>query len=77
MNTTMIETGKANANDICDLGSVNEELITLTSKLYNEELTPKQISKICAMSYLDKLWLIAQYRQEIQMSSPPDLSNLY
>ena len=77
MNATMIETGKANANDICDLGSVNDQLISLTQELYKEPLTPKQIGKICAMSYLDKLWLIAQYKEEIQMTSPPDLSNLY
>lgn len=78
MNTTMITAGKANAlNKHLNVLDVNRELLTLTQELYKEPLTTKQIGKICAMSYLDKLWLIAQYKQEIEMTSSPDLSNLY
>jgi len=78
MNTTMITTGKANAlNKHLNVLDVNSELLALTEELYKQPLTAKQIGKICAMSYLDKLWLIAQYKQEIEMTSPPDLSNLY
>ena len=50
--------------------------IELTQTLYKKELTFKQISKICAMSYLDKLWLIAQYKVDLRIDSLPDLSNI-
>ena len=80
MNTTMIETGKADAiNVLCkEMGLVNYELVTLQQQLYGIELTHDQISKICAMSYLDKIWLIAQYKRDIRVTiDSPDLSALY
>lgn len=80
MNTTMIETGRADAiNVFCkEMGTVNHELIDLQQKLYDIELTHDQISRICAMSYLDKIWLIAQYKRDIRMTErSPDLSALY
>ena len=58
------------------MNSVNSQLIELTTELYKKELTFKQINKICAMSYLDKLWLIAQYKVDLRIDNLPDLSNL-
>jgi hypothetical protein len=62
--------------DCKEMNSVNSQLIELTQTLYKKELTFKQINKICAMSYLDKLWLIAQYKVDLRIDSLPDLSNL-
>ncbi len=80
MNAKMITPGKVNrvitVEDCKEMNSVNSKLVELTQILYKKELTFKQINKICAMSYLDKLWLIAQYRVDLRIDSLPDLSNL-
>lgn len=80
MNTVMITTGKADAvNVFCEeMNTIDFKLIDLQQKLYNIELTQNQINKICAMSYLDKIWLIAQYKKDIRVTeTSPDLSILY
>ena len=80
MNAKMITPGKVNRvitiEDCKEMNSVNSQLIELTTELYRKELTFKQINKICAMSYLDKLWLIAQYRIDLRIDTPPNLSIL-
>ena len=80
MNAKMITPGKVNrvitVEDCKEMNSVNSKLVELTQILYRKELTFEQINKICAMSYLDKLWLIAQYRVDLRIDSLPDLSNL-
>lgn len=77
MNAKMITSDKVITIEDCkEMNSVNSQLIELTTELYKKELTFKQINKICAMSYLDKLWLIAQYRVDLRIDSLPDLSNL-
>jgi len=77
MNAKMITSDKVITIEDCkEMNSVNSQLIELTTELYKKELTFKQINKICAMSYLDKLWLIAQYKVDLRIDSLPDLSNL-
>jgi hypothetical protein len=80
MNAKMITPGKVNKvitiEDCKEMNSVNSKLVELSQILYKKELTFEQINKICAMSYLDKLWLIAQYRVDLRIDSLPDLSNL-
>jgi len=77
MNAKMITSDKVITIEDCkEMNSVNSQLIELTTELYRKELTFKQINKICAMSYLDKLWLIAQYKVDLRIDSLPDLSNL-
>ena len=73
----MIASGKANVQKaLQESNSINNMLIDLTQQLYSTQLTKNQIDKICAMSYLDKLWLVAQYRIDLRMDTPPNLSNL-
>jgi len=80
MNAKMITPGKVNKvitiEDCKEMNSVNSKLVELSQILYRKELTFEQINKICAMSYLDKLWLIAQYKVDLRIDSLPDLSNL-
>jgi hypothetical protein len=77
MNAKMITSDKVITIEDCkEMNSVNSQLIELTQTLYKKELTFKQINKICAMSYLDKLWLIAQYKVDLRIDSLADLSNL-
>jgi hypothetical protein len=77
MNAKMITSDKVITIEDCkEMNSVNSQLIELTQTLYKKELTFKQINKICAMSYLDKLWLIAQYKVDLRIDSLPDLSNI-
>ena len=77
MNAKMITSDKVITIEDCkEMNSVNSQLIELTTELYKKELTFKQINKICAMSYLDKLWLIAQYKVDLRIDNLPDLSNL-
>lgn len=53
------------------------KLIKLASKVYNGRLSSEQIDKMCAMSYDDKLWLIAQYEEEVEYNTPPNFDHLY
>lgn len=55
----------------------NAKLIKLASKIYNGRLSSEQITKMCAMSYDDKLWLIAQYEEEVEYNTPPNFDHLY
>jgi hypothetical protein len=59
------------------LEETNAKLIKLASKVYNGRLSSEQITKMCAMSYDDKLWLIAQYEEEVEYNTPPNFDHLY
>lgn len=73
----MITTGEANVEKAFEeMNSINLQLIELTQQLYSTQLSKNQIDRICAMSFLDKVWLIAQYRIDLRMDNPPNLSNL-
>lgn len=73
----MITTGEANVEKAFEeMNSINLQLIDLTQQLYSTQLSKNQIDRICAMSFLDKVWLIAQYRIDLRMDTPPNLSNL-
>jgi hypothetical protein len=55
---------------------VNVELIDFAKYYYRESLDRDKIKEICSMSLDDKLWLLAQYKEELASASP-DLDNLY
>jgi len=55
---------------------VNVELIDFAKNYYRESLDRDKIKEICSMSLDDKLWLLAQYREELESGSP-DLDDLY
>ncbi len=54
----------------------NVELIDFAKHYYRESLDRDKIKEICSMSLDDKLWLLAQYREELASGSP-DLDDLY
>lgn len=53
------------------------KLVRLAGQVFKGRLSSKQISKMCAMSYNDKLWLIAQYEEEVKYNTPPNFDHLY
>lgn len=53
------------------------KLIRLASQVFKGRLSSEQINKMCAMSYNDKLWLIAQYEEEVEYNTPPNFDHLY
>ena len=55
---------------------VNKDLLVFATKYYGESFTPAKQKEICALSFEDKVWLLAQYKEELS-SNTPDLSNLY
>ena len=68
MNETMITTGKVNTEKVLKkMTAINSQLVQLTQQLYNTKLNEQQVNKVCAMSYIDKLWLIAQYRSDLRL----------
>lgn len=80
MNATVIDTGKVNAvkGFSEEMSMINSQLIDSLQKLYGIELTRKQISKVCSMPYIDKIWLIVQYNRDIRVTEKlADLSNLH
>lgn len=56
---------------------INKELLKFAEKYYCEALSEKQQKDICSMSIEDKLWLLAQYKEEFKPNSKPDLSFIY
>jgi hypothetical protein len=56
---------------------ITQELIEVSEKLFKEPLTNLQIMQIRKMDLKDKQWLLKQYKQEINFTKEPDLSNLY
>jgi len=55
---------------------VNKDLLVFASKFYGESFTPEKQKEICALPFEDKVWLLAQYKEELS-SDTPDLSDLY
>ena len=55
----------------------NKELLKFAAKYYCEPLSTKQQQDICSMPIEDKLWLLAQYKEEFKPNSKPDLSLMY
>jgi hypothetical protein len=55
---------------------VNKKLVEYANKFYGEFLTPDKERELCALSFKDKIWLLDQYKEELQ-SGTPDLSSLY
>lgn len=85
MNSNLITEEKESKSMTCYLtllaNEVNtqasERLINLADKIYKGNLSPEQINEMCAMSYTDKLWLIAQYEEEVEYNTPPNFDHLY
>lgn len=55
---------------------VNKDLLVFATKFYGESFTPEKQKEICALPFEDKVWLLAQYKEELS-SGAPDLSHLY
>lgn len=55
---------------------VNKELVEFANKFYGESLTPSKERELCSLSLEDKVWLLNQYKEELQ-SGTPDLSSIY
>jgi hypothetical protein len=55
---------------------INKDLLVYATKFYGESFTPEKQKEICALPFEDKVWLLAQYKEELS-SGRPDLSNLY
>lgn len=55
---------------------VNNELIEFANKFYGESLTFSKEKELCSLSFKDKVWLLDQYKEELE-SGTPDLSSLY
>lgn len=56
---------------------VNENLVKYANKFYREKLSKKQEQELLAMSIIDKMWLLDQYKTEIKFNKEPDLSDIY
>jgi hypothetical protein len=67
MNSTMIKTAKA----------VKNELISFAQKFYGTKLKPSTIAQLLALPIEDQLWLLEQYKAEVNSFTQPDLNSLY
>jgi len=68
MNATMID--QVNNREYTDTLAyqnllVNQELIVFAKKYYREKLDEQKIREITSMEFEDKLWLVQQYREEL------------
>jgi hypothetical protein len=67
MNSTMIKTAIA----------VKQELITFAQQFYGTELKPNTISDLLLLPLEDQIWLLNQYKEEVNSFVQPDLNSLY
>lgn len=57
---------------------INNDLIKFAKQYYGSSFTTRQQQEICSLPIEDKLWLLAQYQEEISVvGNTPDLSVLY
>lgn len=76
MNTTVNREYSDTLNHFTQV--VNDQLVEFAHKFYGESLTPQIQQELCALDFMDKVWLLEQYKEEL--ASPtvlPDLSNIY
>jgi hypothetical protein len=79
MNTTMInQTTNQELLDALAIQTllVNAELLDYAKDFYREKLTEQKIKEIISMDLYDKIWLVKQYREELN-SDKPDLDSIY
>jgi len=55
---------------------VNKKLVEFATRYYGEFLAPSKQQELCSLSLKDKIWLLDQYKEELQ-SGTPDLSSHY
>lgn len=67
MNSTMINTADA----------VKNELIMFAQQFYGTELKTSTISDLLSLPIEDQVWLLNQYKAEVNSFVQPDLNNLY
>ena len=67
MNSTMIKTAIA----------VQLELITFAQQFYGTELKPNTINDLLSLPLEDQIWLLNQYKEEVNSFVQPDLNSLY
>lgn len=56
---------------------VNQKLIKFASQYYNQTLSGSKIQELLNMDLIDKIWLVAQYEEELTGVDSPDLSKIY
>jgi len=79
MNSNMIETVNREYTDTLHhfTAVVNEKLVKFASQYYNQTLSSSKIEELLNMDLTDKIWLVAQYEEELTAVNSPDLSKLY
>lgn len=67
MNSTMIKTADA----------VKQQLIKFAQQFYGTELKDSTISDLLSLPIEDQVWLLNQYKEEVNSFVQPDLNSLY
>ena len=67
MNSTMIKTANA----------VKNELIKFAQQFYGTELKQSTVNELLLLPIDDQVWLLNQYKEEVNSFVQPDLNSLY
>jgi hypothetical protein len=56
---------------------INDQLIKYAEQFFGKELSTKETNDLIAMDVYDKVWLLDQYKFEVNYVKEPSLSDLY
>lgn len=77
MNATMINNREFVESTYAIESKVNQELLDHANSFYSEKLSLKKQKQLLGLSLEDKVWLLEQYKEEMEFITVPNFDHLY
>jgi len=77
MNATMINNREFVESTYAIESKVNQELLDHANSFYSEKLSLEKQKQLLGLSLEDKIWLLEQYKEEMEFITVPNFDHLY